>query len=179
MGERGPGLAIWLMLARWAAQADLPVDLALVATSGHEYENAGGDHFIREWAPKPQATALWVHLGAAAAARDWQERGPQLSPLPSADPQRMLMASPALLASARGAFRGQPGLEAVYPTQAEAAGGELGVILRAGYDPAIGVFGAHRFHHARGDDMRCVSAALIPPAAQAFARTIREALAAA
>ena len=177
MGERGPGLAAWRMLAGWAAHTDLPVNVALVATSGHEYENVGGEHFIQDLAPRPEATALWVHLGAAAAARDWHERGPALSPLPSADPQRILMASPALLSAARDAFKGQGGLEAVYPAQAAAALGELGVILRAGYDPAIGVFGSHRFHHARGDDLRCVSAELVPPVAQAFARTIQSALA--
>lgn len=176
MGERGPGLAVWRMLAGWVAGADLPVNVALVATSGHEYENVGGEHFIRELAPKPTDTALWVHLGAAAAARDWHEREPTLLPLPSADAQRTLMASPALLADARTAFNGQPGLEAVYPAQAATAGGELGVILRAGYDPAIGVFGAHRFHHARGDDQRCVAADLIPPLAWAFGRTIEAAL---
>lgn len=179
MGERGPGLAAWRMLAGWAARADLPVNVALVATSGHEYENVGGEHFIHELAPKPAATALWVHLGAAAGARDWHERGPLLLPLPSADPQRTLMASPALLNAAREAFSGQPGLEAIYPAQPASAGGELGVIVRAGYDPVIGVFGAHRFHHTRGDDLRCVSAALIPPVAQAFARTIQATLAAA
>ena len=178
MGERGPGLAAWRMLAGWAARANLPVNVALVATSGHEYENVGGEHFVHDLAPKPSATALWVHLGAAVAARDWHERGPALSPLPSADPQRILMASPTLLNAARSAFKGQHGLEAVYPAQAATAAGELGVILRAGYDPAIGVFGSHRFHHARGDDLRCVSAELIPPVAKAFARTIRDALAA-
>jgi hypothetical protein len=179
MGERGPGLAVWRMLAEWAIRANLPVNIALVATSGHEYENVGGEHFIHELAPKPAAAALWVHLGAAVAARDWHERGPALSPLPSADPQRILMASPALLNSARGAFKGQPSLEAVYPAQSATAAGELGVILRAGYDPAIGVFGSHRFHHARGDDLRCVSAELIPAVARAFARTIQATLAAA
>ena len=61
--------------------------------------------------------------------------------------------------------------------QAGAAGGELGVILRAGYAPALGAFGAHRYHHARTDDLRCVSPALIPPVARAFARTIWEAVA--
>ena len=53
-----------------------------------------------------------MHLGAAVAARDWHERGAQLSPLPSADPQRFLLASGALLNAARAAFAGQPGLEA-------------------------------------------------------------------
>jgi hypothetical protein len=176
-GERGSGMAAYLQLVRWAARARLPVDIALISTSGHEYENAGGEHFIQELAPNPDKTALWVHLGANVAARDWHERGAALSPLPSADPQRFMLASPAILSSARAAFAGLPGLEQPYAADPALAAGELGNILRAGYNPAIGIFGSHRFHHARADDLRCVSAALIPPVARAFARVISEAVA--
>jgi len=175
-GERGTGLAVWLSLATWAAKARLPVNVALVATSGHEYEYAGGERYIAELAPKPDQTALWVHLGANVAARDWHERGPLLAPLPSADPQRFLLASPKFVPAVTAAFAGQPGLEKPYPADPRQAAGELGSILQAGYDPAMGVFGAHRFHHTRSDDLRCVSAALIPPVADAFAKVIGDAL---
>jgi hypothetical protein len=175
-GERGTGLAVWLLLARWAAKAKLGVDVELVATSGHEYEYAGGEVFLRAAAPPPRETALWVHLGANVAARDWHERGPLLAPLPSADPQRFLLASPALVPAAQAAFAGQPGLEQVYAADPRQAAGELSSILAAGYDPVVGVFGAHRFHHARTDDLRCVSPALIPPVADAFAKVISQAL---
>jgi hypothetical protein len=175
-GERGTGLAVWLMLAQWAARARLPVNVALVATSGHEYEYAGGERYIAELAPKPKDTALWLHLGANVAARDWHERRPLLSPLPSADPQRFLLAGPKLVPALAKAFAGQPGLENPYPADPKLAAGELGSILAAGYDPAMGVFGAHRFHHTRSDDLRCVSPALIPPVAAAFAKVIEDAL---
>ena len=175
-GERGTGLAAWLLLARWAARTKLPVNLALVATSGHEYEYAGGERFISELAPKPRDTALWVHLGANVAARDWHERGPVLAPLPSADPQRFLLASPPLVAAAKAAFAGQPGLEQPYAADLAQAAGELASILKAGYDPVVGIFGSHRFHHTRSDDLRCVSPVLIPPVAEAMARCILAAL---
>ena len=175
-GERGSGMAAYLMLVAWAAKAELPVNIALVATSGHEYENAGGEHFIGDLAPRPDKTALWVHLGANVAARDWHERGTTLSPLPGADSQRYLLASPPLMRSAKAAFAGLPGLEQVYPADPVLAAGELGNVLRAGYAPAIGIFGGHRFHHARADDLRCVSAALIPPVGDAFAKVIAGAL---
>lgn len=176
MGERGSGLAAWMLLVEWAAKARLPVNLALVATSGHEYEYAGGEHFIAHLAPKPADTALWVHLGANVAARDWHERGLQLAPLPSADPQRYLLASPHLVAACKAAFAGQPGLEQTYPVDPKQAAGELASIVRAGYDPVMGVFGAHRFHHAQSDDMRCVSPELITPVSKAFEKVIGEAL---
>lgn len=157
MGERGGGVAAWLGLARWASQA-CPLDLTFVATSGHEYENHGGEAFLRSaLAPPPEATALWAHLGAALAARDWHEADGRLAPLPSVDPQRFLVARPALVAPLRAAFAGHPGLEAVYGDEA-GAGGELGGILKAGYPRAFGILGAHRFHHSRNDDMRCVDA---------------------
>lgn len=175
-GERGSGLAAWLLLARWAAKAKLPVDLALVATSGHEYEYAGGDAYLREVAPQPHGTAMWVHLGANVAARDWHERGPLLAPLPSADPQRFLLASPSLVPAAQAAFAGQPGLEQVYTADPKQAAGELAGILAAGYDPVVGVFGAHRYHHARNDDLRCVHPPLVPPVAEGFAKLISSAL---
>lgn len=176
VGERSSGLAAWLLLVEWAAKAKLPVNLALVATSGHEYEYAGGEQFIEHLAPKPADTALWVHLGANVAARDWHERGPLLSPLPSADPQRFLLASPHLVAACKTAFAGQPGLEQTYPADPKQTAGELASIVRSGYDPVMGIFGSHRFHHARGDDLRCVSPALIPPVADALAQVISGAL---
>ncbi|WP_296597225.1 hypothetical protein [Phenylobacterium sp.] len=175
-GERGSGLAAWLQLVAWAAKAKLPVNLALVATSGHEYEYAGGEHFIEHMAPKPAETALWTHLGANVAARDWHERGPNLSPLPSADPQRFLLASAPLVDACKAAFAGQPGLEQTYPVDPKQTAGELASIVKAGYDPVMGIFGTHRFHHARTDDLRCVSPALVPPVADAFAQVIRGAL---
>jgi hypothetical protein len=176
VGERGTGLAVWLMLAQWASRARLPVNLALVATSGHEYEYAGGEQFIEHVAPKPKDTALWVHLGANVAARDWHERGALLSPLPSADPQRFLLAAPKLVPALAEAFAGLPGLERPYPSDPKQAAGELASIIAAGYDPAMGVFGSHRFHHTRSDDLRCVSPALIPPVVDAFAKVIGNAL---
>jgi len=173
-GERGPGIAVWLAVARWASSAGLKADIELVATSGHEYENAGGEHYIRNLAPSPRDTALWIHLGANVAARDWHERGP--TPLPSADAQRYLMASPALLSLARRAFAGQPGLENPYGAKQQTAAGELSNILAAGYDPVLGIFGAHRFHHSRGDDLRCVSPSLAILVADALVKVISRSL---
>nr|WP_272886842.1 hypothetical protein [Phenylobacterium aquaticum] len=175
-GERGPGVAVWMGLADWASRADLPVDLAFVCNSGHEYENLGAARMLEEIAPRPTETAMWLHLGANVAARDWHELGGQLAPLPSPDPQRILMATPDLLAPCREAFAGQPGLEAPYAAGAGAAG-ELTHILASGYPKVAGVFGVHRFHHVAGDDLRCVDARFTAAALEGFKRLIRAALA--
>lgn len=171
--ERGPGVAIWLSLAAWATKLTHPVNLAFLCTSGHEYEYLGSAHMLDGAVPPPAETAFWLHLGAGLAARDWHEAGPGLLlPLPSADPQRFLVTTKAQVPAARAAFKGQPGLEAAYPAEAGAAG-ELNGILKAGYPAAAGMFGAHRYHHCREDDLRCVT---LPPvvAAAAGARALIE-----
>lgn len=159
-GERGGGVAAWLGLAQWAfAALGETHDLLFLCTSAHEYEYLGGETYLQsQLAPKPADTHLWMHLGANVAARDWHEFGPgRLAPLPSVDPQRILMGAPDLLPTLRQSFAGAPGLESPYPAN-EGAAGELASILHAGYRRAFGIFGAHRFHHVAGDDARCVDA---------------------
>jgi hypothetical protein len=166
--ERGSGLAVWLSLARWFARGDHRVNIELLATSGHEYEYLGGEHYLAEAAPPPANTKLWVHVGASAAARDWHELGARLLPLPNADSQRVLTATADVLDATRSAFRGISGLEATYLASKATAGGELVNVLAAGYPSAIGLYGSHRFFHTRSDDRRCVSTDLVEPVAQAF-----------
>lgn len=170
--ERGAGVAVWLSLAHWLAAAKPGVNVELVATSGHEYIYLGGEQYLEHRAPKPARTQMWVHIGASAAARDWHELGGGLRPLPSPDAQRVLTATPEVIAATRRAFKGISGLEAVYPADKANAGGELVNVIEAGYAPAIGLYGGHRYFHAAGDDMRCVSGELVAPVAAAFRAAI-------
>lgn len=174
-GERGSGLASWLLLVEDAAHAFPGVDVLALCTTAHERGYAGmGEHLAREPTPVDRA-ALWVHIGANAATRDWREVPGGLTPLASADPQRFLAVSPALLPAARAAFAGSPGLEVPHDVY-QGAGGELADIAAAGYGPVVGVFGAHRFHHTEADDLSCVSAALSIDMADRMLRLIRSAL---
>lgn len=174
-GERGPGIATWLNLARWAHRALPDHDLAFVCNSGHEYENLGSAKLLSGAAPGPDQTDLWLHLGANVAARDWHELGGGvLLPLSGADTQRFLVASPALLETARRAFTGLPGLADPYPS-GQGSAGELTNILGAGYRSVVGIFGAHRFHHVAEDDRRCVDAALVAPVIAACKTLIKKA----
>lgn len=166
-GERGPGVAAWLSLARWAPGALKHHSLMLLANSGHEYEYLGSEHAIAKMAPPPAETAFWLHLGANVAARDWHELGGgRLAPLPSADPQRFLVTSDPLLPTARGAFAGLPGLEMPYAAS-KGGQGEAASILAAGYENVAGIFGNHRFHHSANDDARCLEDRLVPPVIEA------------
>lgn len=174
-GERGPGIAIWMMLARWAAKRVLSHNVAFLCNSGHEYENLGAEHALDALMPKPAETDFWLHLGAAAAARDWHDATGTLMPLPSPDPQRYLSVSPALLSAARHAFVGQAGLEAPYSYE-QLSAGELTSIVKAGYARVAGVFGAHRFHHVATDDARCVQAPVVARTGDAFIAFAKAAL---
>jgi hypothetical protein len=166
-GERGPGVAAWLWLARWASQAVQTHNLAFVCNTGHEYEYLGAAAALETFTPKPADTLFWLHLGANAAARDWHETVGQWRSLPSVDTQRFLAISPSLLPLASEVFAGHAGLEAPYSSDTFSAG-ELTEIIAAGYQPAAGVFGIHRYHHVAEDDARCVSAASVASTAAAF-----------
>jgi hypothetical protein len=172
-GERGPGIAAWLWLARWASQAVQSYNLAFVCNTAHEYEYLGASEALKTFTPKPADTHFWLHLGANVAARDWHEGVGQRRPLPSVDTQRYLSLSPSLLPLAREVFAGHPGLEAPYSSDTLSAG-ELTEIIAAGYAPAAGVFGIHRYHHVAEDDARCVSAVSVASTAAAFQKLIEK-----
>lgn len=175
-GERGPGIAAFLALARIATGGWRDHDLMFLCNSGHEYENAGAEHALAEAAPPPERTDFWLHLGANLAARDWHEAGPAgLLPLPSPDPQRFLAIADAWVPLARRLFADHVGLAAAYPLSAGAAG-ELGTVAAAGYRRLAGIFGAHRFHHVATDDARCVDAAHVAALLPALRRLIDAAL---
>jgi len=173
--ERGSGLVVWLSLARWLSQTNNGVNVELLATSGHEYEYLGGEHYLAQ-APTPAATKAWIHIGASAA-RDWHELGPRLLPLPSADSQRVLTATADIVEPVRAAFHGVSGLEATYVADQTTAGGELVNVLSAGYTRMVGLYGGHRYFHTRSDDLHCVSADLVQPVAAAFRAAVSAALA--
>lgn len=166
-GERGPGIAIWLALADWMPRVFTQHSLLFVCNSGHEYENLGASHIVEAVGPPPAETDLWLHLGANAATRDYQELPGRLLPLPSPDPYRFLMTSPEFVERARGIFKGQAGAEMAYPS-AEGTAGELAEVIRAGYSRHVGIFGAHRHHHAATDILSTVAAEPLAATARGF-----------
>lgn len=170
-GERGPGIAAWLHLVRWASKSAPDYNLAFICNSGHEYQYLGAEEALKEIAPKPAETAFWLHLGANIAATDWHSITGELAPLPGADSQRYLVTSPPLLPIARQLFEGQVGLEAPYSSEVLSAG-ELTGIIEAGYPSVAGVFGLHRYHHVIEDDARCVSTENVVRATAAFQKLL-------
>ena len=171
MGERGPGIAVFYALAGWLPSAMPEHAFTFVANSGHEYDNLGSHYFIAEHAPPQEETKLWFHLGAGFAARDWHETGERLLPLKSSDAQRFLMGSEHLVPILQDTFKGLPGLDVPYLSQAGAAG-ELGEIVAAGYPNVVGMLGAHRFHHAPNDTKDKTGPELIVPVLSSVRSTL-------
>lgn len=174
--ERGSGVAAWLSLAHWLAAQPFGLNLELISTSGHEYVYLGGERYLKEKAPPPEKVKLWAYIGASFAARDWQEAGGKLLPLPTVDPLRALTATADIMDPVRRAFRGVPGLEDVHLADVNHAGGELKGVMEAGYRTAIGEAGVHRYFHTKSDDLRCVSGDLVHPAAEAYKAAIAASL---
>jgi hypothetical protein len=177
VAERGPGFAAFMELARWAPGALPERSLVFVQTTAHEYDNAGGEHFLSSaLAPPVSNTALWVHLGAGFAGRSFHDIGfHQLVPLPGVDDQRYLLGTNDLVASLTEAFAGQAGLERVY-SESDGAVGELAEILKAGYRRVFGLFGGHLYHHTMLDRIDKTDARWVLQALEAVKRVVSSVL---
>ena len=153
--ERGPGIAGFLAMARLAKEKFPAHDLVFVATSGLEIGHGGMEHFMRDGAPKPAATAAWAHFGASLACRD-----PVL---------RAINSSAALTPLVDRHFAGVDGTRF---TAEKAAIGELREVHAAGYANFFGMAGIHRYFHTPADSAAAVDPALLKPMAKAFADTL-------
>ena len=149
-GERGSGIAVFLALATWAARS-VGNPMLFLSTSGHEFEGAGAKLFLKGAAPAAGDVGLWLHIGANVAcnAVEVTANGPRRLDGPSK--QRGLMAHQALHPVIAEAFRGQAGYETPQPPDPARAPGETGIFLAAGYEPLIGMVGAHPLHHTPVD----------------------------
>ena len=166
-----------LALSQWALQRKLPCRLCFVATSGHEWMYYGSDVFRRSGAPKPEETALWVHLGASYGARAYQEAADGLKPVETPNAASTLMVSADLAESAKAAFAGQPGLGAPVIGSVDRSAGELTALIKEGYKSYFGFFGAGALFHTPVDASASTSAAIMEPIARSIARLIDERLA--
>lgn len=165
--ERGPGVALFLELARWAADHG-DADLVFVGTGGHELGHAGMEAFLADGgAPSPSDTALWIHLGASIAAWDWQSMAQKLNGGTAKENtrDRWLLYSTSMAWSVSRYFSGMdyrhaPSLVSTF--------GEARNIRAAGYKHFLAFAGAHPFFHLPGDDGANTSGTLLAPRARAL-----------
>jgi len=134
--ERGPGIALWLALARWAARTEVPASFLFQAYSGHELDFLGGRRAFEGGLPDPREVMLWVHLGAGIGVVD-----PLASLVTGPDPMKEVLVE---------RFAGPMAMDFV-PRDKVPETSEMGMAIAAGY-PVVGLYGANRDVHLRSDD---------------------------
>lgn len=169
-GERGPGIALWLALARWAAQRKTETSYLFVASSGHELRGAGITSFVEHHAPKPDAVHCWCHLGASIAAYDYERTPSGFKKLNRASNACRLMTNRnEFLPILTAAFQGVAHLK---PTYNERPAGELILMVQKGYR-AFGFAGSHPYFHAPNDLPEIATGPeILEPVAQALVKTM-------
>jgi hypothetical protein len=153
-GERGPGIAMWLALARWSSHWESNVRYTFVASSGHELGYQGMHSFLAGPAPRPDEVGVWLHLGASIAARG--------------STRRLLTNRREWLPALSRNFGSD-----LSPELTDSPPGELEELTKLGYR-CFGIAGGHTLFHSPGDLPATTSAAMLEPVGQALLRTIAE-----
>jgi hypothetical protein len=177
-GERGPGIAIWRALARWAANASTPASFLFLSTTGHERGHLGLEEVIASGGlPPPGETDLWLHLGAGIATYDYEVGKGEVALSRVPHRGRFLMGTWGALPGLLALFAGQPGLFPL-PAIESLSAGEFKAILREGYRPAVGFFGSSLNHHVDLDRPEVTGPELLEPVAIRIFELVRRASAA-
>lgn len=168
--ERGPGVAVFLALARAAAASDAKVNYVFVATAGHEIGHGGMQAFLQAEGPKPSQTRAWIHLGASLACYEWRKSGSEWTTTQALESRRFLVYSAPAAAAASAAFAGVDAKR--LQVERQAPPGELREVHAAGYGTYLGMAGTHRFFHSPGDTVRTTGSEALEPIAAAFVRAL-------
>ena len=171
--ERGPGIAGFLAMGRLAATRWPDADLVFVPTSGHEVGHGGMEHFLRNGAPKPEATLAWAHFGASLACFAWRRDGERWATDRQVDTsQRLVLSSQAMEGVVMRRFKN---IAATPLTGAAAGLGELRDVLAAGYPRFFGMAGTHTFFHTPADSAATTGPGILEPVVRAFAEALDDA----
>ncbi len=172
-GERGPGVAAFLALARIAGKRLDGFDLCIVGTAGHEIGHVGMQHFIAAQAPPINRVVAWLHLGSSLACSAWRRDAAGVwvtnSRLDTENLQ--INRSRSLDAPVR---KHLSRLGAADRVGESAAVGELREVFAAGYPNFFGVAGEHAFFHTPIDTSSGTAPELLEPVVGAIAATLAE-----
>jgi hypothetical protein len=166
---KGPGIALFLALARWAAQSDSPFSYLFMGNSGHELDNIGAHHTLDKYAPPVKDVACWIHLGASIATRNWEKTDSGFKPTDQVNPSLNLAGTKELMPILQETFENVPGYK---PRSEGRITGELRHFMSAGYQ-AFGFFGGHRFFHTGFDTPETTGPEFLEPVARALVHSIK------
>jgi hypothetical protein len=168
--ERGPGVAIFLGLARWIVQNRIKGDFIFIATTGHEIGHGGMDYFMEERAPKPETVLCWLHLGASIASYAWEEKGGVPKKLQEMEKyQKLFLFSPhhfRLYVNYFTEFGFVP-IPGIYKVV-----GEMEDVRAHGYKSYFGFAGKHRYFHTPADDYTNTGPDILEPIAIATMKAL-------
>ncbi|MDE2368944.1 MAG: hypothetical protein KGN16_08220 [Burkholderiales bacterium] len=170
--ERGPGIALFLAMARHAASRKDDVNYLFVATVGHEIGHGGMEAFLHAKAPPPEKVRAWLHFGASLACYGWKKdaAGGPPTRLSQPDPAlRVLLASESIQALTARVFAEIP---ATPYLGAQSGVGELRDVRAAGYANYFGMAGIHRYFHTPEDRLDLTGPELLAPLAEKFAQEL-------
>ncbi len=168
-GERGPGIALFLALARWAAQSESELSFLFMANSGHELDYMGARQSLERFAPSPEEVIAWIHLGSSIATRKWECTGDHHRPIDQLETEYgRLDCTRDLIPILEDTFRETA---CPRPSVRKRAGGELGLFIESGYR-AFGLYGAHHYFHVDNDAPTCTLPQLLQEIAEGFRKAI-------
>lgn len=169
-GERGPGVAIWLALARHlAANPVADTRFIFAAFTGHELDGTGSRDFVRRHAPKPEEVEDWLALGAGIATYNYDFSGSAPVNTGGLYLGRFLMTNAeSFVTPLTGPFAAIPGLT---PLLTANPIGEMGYFAAQGYH-VWGVGGNSEFHHQPRDLPDVTGPTILEEAARAFAAAL-------
>lgn len=167
-GERGPGVALFLGLARWAADRPGEHSLMFLGNTGHELDQVGAHQTLEKNAPPPEDVSLWIHLGASITAREYTKEDGEFRPLEKLHAEGNLVGTKALGPILERAFADVEGLT---PRTEGPVFGELRQFMDAGYN-AYGFFGSFMYFHTPLDTGAVTSPELLEPVGAAIVQTL-------
>jgi hypothetical protein len=168
-GERGPGVAVWLELARWAATLKTDYTFVFTGNSGHETGGIGAHLFLDKFAPPIDDTHLWIHLGAGLATLACQKTPDGLVKQGEADSLRSFFYSDPLKDSFTEAF-GKTKAQKFSTNERNA--GELIYVAQKGYRRILGVSYIHPYFHTPADSASATSPRILEDITADFQRFI-------
>jgi len=168
-GERGPGIALFLAMARWASERDSRVSYVFDANTGHETGYSGIRRFLEGPAPPPDRTLAWIHLGATIATWGWQDTPGGLVKRARPEEHLVVCSSEELRPVLTTALAGLSGL---HPRVGWGLG-EMGAVIQAGYR-GFGINGGpYRYFHTPEDRPEVATAPeLLEPVCAAVVRAL-------
>ncbi len=169
-GERGPGVALFLGLARWLGKRQTKCRYIFSGNTGHETRGTGA-YALLDILPPPKEVKAWLHMGATIA--NWNIAAPGQAALLTREAALRrggtpsFAAAPELVPLLEKSFANLPDLK----PRTDNLQGELAEYLRRGYR-AYGFFGASKVFHTWGDDDKQTGPELLEPVGRALARSL-------